>query len=296
MHRKKNHPILEEEPLIVDVKGTPVELKPKSRVVPIPVKTFSTALDLMKTPADMDAIPGLVMGFSDANSRIRDAQFEKMAREVNMNGRIDILMKLARGAGSNGFKFSRNVAREFMRGLKIQNSLPDKTIAIKALKNAETLLNLLGEARMKVNPDERLKRDPVVVGTLLSLFASTSSRFSGGKDYEGFTLMYAKRLQSCWEAVEWDQALVAGDKKSLWRAKFAVLNYKPVLEGLFQARDILQGSDIMPWVESESAKLNGTIGEWMKFLEENSDGENKMYGMHSYKEVAEKLAKELGVE
>jgi len=296
MHRKKNQYILSEEPVIVDVAGEEIQLEPKSRVVPIPVKTFTTCLDLMKTPADLDAIPDLIQGFHKANRRIRECQFEKMARLINMNGRIDLLMQLARNAGDDsGFKFTLNVAREFMRGIKVQNLLPAKEEAVKALRNAETLLNILGEPHMKVDPDARLKRDPVVVGTALSMFANTSVRFNDGKDYGDYTFHYSQRLQRCWDAVEWEQELEKGDRKSVWRAKHAVLNYIPVLEGLVKARDILAGTKVTAWIEAESAKLNNAVGEWRQFLDENAPGK-KQYGSHSYKEVAERLASELNVE
>ncbi|KAF8543231.1 hypothetical protein BDD12DRAFT_243103 [Trichophaea hybrida] len=296
MHRKKNQYILSEEPVIVDIAGEEIQLEPKSRVVPIPVKTFTTCLDLMKTPQDLDAIPGLVQGFHKANRNIRERQFEKMTRLINMSGRIDLLMRLARNAGNDsGFKFTQNVAREFMRGIRIQSLLPAKEEALKALRNSETLLNILGEPQMKMDPDARLKRDPVVVGTVLSMFANTSVRFNDGSDYKGYTFHYLQRLQKCWDAVEWEQNLKDGDRKSVWRVSHAVLNYIPVLEGLVKARDILTGTKVTPWVEAESAKLNNAIGEWRRFLDENAPGK-KPYGAHSYKEVAERLAKELNVE
>jgi len=293
--RKKNHYVLEEEPLSVDVSGQEIQLLPKGREVPIPVKTFNDCLDLMATPSDLSAIPGLLLGFSQANRPVRDRNLEKVARLINMNGRIDLLMDIARGAGENGFKFTRPTAREFMRGIKIQNSLPSKKSAVKALKNAQALLNFLGEPRMKKKPDERLKRDPVVVGTALAMFANTSKKFNDGKDYEGLTRQHIERLQNCWDAVEWEHDLKADDKSAVWRAKHAVLNYIPVLEGLILARDILAGSDFTPWIEAESAKLNNAVGGWMKFLEEKV-GEQKPYGPHSYREAVERLEKELQAE
>jgi hypothetical protein len=303
--RQKNHAILEEETVAVDMPGSPpVVLTPKQREVPVPIKLFGKALRLMKEPSDLDAIPGLVLGFAQANRRIREEQAEKMARLMNLNGRIDLLMALARGAGENGFKFTQPTAREFMRGIRIQNSVPDRKTALLGLKHAEQLLNCLGEPTMKVDPNARLKRDPVVVGTVLAMFASTSKRFNGGKDYgkkgglptgiDGYTRHYTQRLKKVWEHVEWELNLVKGDKPSVWRAKYAVLDYIPVLEGLLNAREILEGSDLSPWIEAESARLNGTIAGWKQFLaEEAGDDKSSLLGVHSYKEVVEKLALQL---
>ncbi|KAA8900585.1 hypothetical protein FN846DRAFT_958700 [Sphaerosporella brunnea] len=256
----------------------PIVLKPKTRDVPIPVSLFGDAMRLMKEPSDLDAIPGLVLGFAQANRRIREEQAAKMARLINLHGRFDLIMAIARGAGENGFKFNRETAREFMRGVRIQNLLPDRENALKSLKHAEQLLNCLGEPTMKVDPDARLKRDPVVVGTVLAMFASACARFHEGKDYgkkgglpdgtDGYTRHYTQRLKNVWEFVEWEQNLVQGDRASLYRAKYAVLDYIPVLEGLFTAREILQGSDLSPWIEAESAKLNNAIAGWRKFIAE----------------------------
>jgi hypothetical protein len=302
--RQKNHAILQEEPVTVDMPGSPpITLTPKKREIPVPVTLFGKALRLMKEPSDLDAIPGLVLGFAQANRRIRDEQAEKMARVLNLNGRIDLLMAMARGAGENGFKFTRPTAREFMRGVRIQNSLPDRKTALKGLKNAEQLLNCLGEPTMKVDPDARLKRDPVVVGTVLAMFASTSIRFNNGKDYgkkgglpggiDGYTRHYTQRLQATWGDVEWELNLQKGQRESVWRAKYAVLDYIPVLEGLLNARQILTGSDLSPWIEAESAKLNNTIAGWKQFLAEEAGGDRSLLGVHSYKEVVEKLAQQL---
>lgn len=272
----------------------PVTLTAKSREVPVPIKLFTRALGLMQQPGDLDAIPGLVQGYAQANRRIRDEQAEKLARMCNFHGRTDILMTLARTAGKNGFRFSRPAAREFMRGLRMAAMLPGKEASVKAIKNGQALLNCLGEPLMKVRPDERLKRDPVVVGTLLSMVASTSVKFNEGKDYENRTRQWVHRLQACWEDVEWYLDLTpkgAGDRNPVYRAKAAVLDYLPVLEGLFAARDMLQGTDQSAWLEAESAKLNNTVAGWKKFLDENSPGE-QFWGVHAYKRVAERLAKE----
>ena len=57
---------------------------------------------------------------------------------------------------------------------------------------------------------------------------------------------------------------------------------------------VLVGHDLLPWIEAESAKLNNKVGEWKKFMEANQEAGKKKYGLHSYKEVAERLEKDSG--
>jgi len=292
--RKRNHYVLDEEPLTVDVSGVPVTLKPKMTQTPVPVKLFTRALGLMQKPSDLDAIPGLVLGFAQAKRRIKEEQAEKLARLCNAHGRTDILMKLAHGAGDNGFLFTRPAAREFIRGLRMVGMLPDKKTNLKAVKDAEALINYLGEPLMRVGRGERLGRDPVVVGTMLSIVAGAAKKWNEGEDYNQKTRQWVHKLQACWKDVEWQPNLGAkktGDRSPVHRAKNAVLDYLPVLEGLITARDMLRGTDQSAWLESQSAKLNDTVAEWKKFLDENFVGE-QLWNVSAYKKVAEKLAQE----
>jgi hypothetical protein len=267
-------------------------LKPRGPEVPVRVKLFGKAMDLMKEPSDLDALPGLVLGFSQANRSVRLKQLEEMARFINMHGRVDLLMQISRAAGTNGFKFTKPVAREFMRGLRMVNAVPDRDVAIKALRDAENLLNYLGDPRMKKIPDERLKRDPVVVGTYLSMVASTCMRFFDKKDCNNDTISYAERLRACWCDMDWGTELLPGDRKSVWRAKSAVLDHLPVFDGLVQAREVLHDSKLKPWLEAQCAKLNIHLTERKEFLDKES-ADKKPYGQHSYREVTDRLTKEL---
>ena len=295
VYSKKGRKILADEPMVVAVGGQDIELKPKDRALPVRLKMFTQCLDAMTTPEDLDALPDLVNGFAQSKRKLRNGQLEKMARLINMRGRIDLLMHFTRTASKEtGFVFHRALAREFMRGLKMQSALPRKDDALKGLRYGEQLLNMLGEPRAKQNPDARLKRDPVVVGTLLAMFAATAVRFNNGVDHKDTTLDYTHRLKACWKDVEWNQSLDAQGPSSSWRAKNAVLDYIPVLEGLVTARRLLADKTVMPFLESESARLNEHLTVWKDFLDEHTPtGAKKHYGAHSYREVVDDMARRL---
>lgn len=297
MYSVKGHKVLAEEPVVVTVGGQEIALKPKLREVPVPVKMFTRCLEAMKTPEDLDVLPALVRGFAQAKRPLREGQLEKMARLINMNGRIDLLVHFTRSASKEtGFVFRRPLAREFMRGLKMQSALPHKADALKGLRFGEQLLNLLGEPHAKHDPNARLKRDPVVVGTLLAMFAATSVRFNRGADHKGSALDYTHRLKNCWKDVEWHPNLNPRDATSAWRAKNAVLDYIPVLEGLVTARSVLASESVIPFLESESAKLNEHLTTWKDFLDKHTPAGTKCYGAHSYREVVNTMASRLAAQ
>lgn len=298
VYSEKGRKILADEPMVVTVGGQDVELKPKARVLPVPLTMFNQCLDAMTTAEDLDALPGLVNGFAQSKRKLRDGQLEKMARLINMRGRIDLLMHFTRSASKEtGFVFHRALAREFMRGLKMQSALPRKDDALKGLHYGEQLLNMLGEPSAKQNPNARLKRDPVVVGTLLAMFAATAVRFNNGVDHKDTALDYTHRLKACWKDVEWNANLDAHDPSSSWRAKNAVLDYMPVFEGLVTARSLLADQTVNAFLESESARLNDHLATWKAFLDEHTPvGAKKHYGAHSYREVVDDMARRLAAQ
>ncbi|KAI5791821.1 hypothetical protein EDC01DRAFT_728412 [Geopyxis carbonaria] len=272
IYRKKNHSILNEEPLNVEVSGTPITLLPKERQVSVPLKAVSQAMSLMKEPTDLDALPGLIEGFAQTKMSLRPAQLEKMARILTLSCRWDLIMKIARGAKTypHGFKFTTPVAREFMRGLRIRNQLPVKNEVIKSICDGEELLQMFGSTQYKKDPTLRLGRDPVIVGTLLAMVSSRDIRFYDGKDETGIIKKCVYRLQEAWKGVVLDLGLVNGNTKSIDTAKEALVDYTPVSEGMKEAQSILAGSDLESWLMTESKKLDDALKSWNSFLEDQN--------------------------
>lgn len=312
MYRKKHHHILNEESLEVTVVDEIIRLKPKERQFPVKWHDFHRALKLMRTPTDLDAIPGLLEGFNQAQRPLGQKYVEQVARIINVSGRPDLIMEIARNTERFGFKLTRAVAREFMRGLQIEHGILDRVTALKSLNRAEQLLEIC----------EAYRKDPVMYGTALAMVASTQVRFNDSKDKGGITLKYVRNLSRVWDKVEWEQDLVNMEpglvdddtrlkviKSSMHKARQAVLDYTPVLEGMRQAKEVMDSGGALPpslgeedatrrerrllWLENERQRLEKAISGWNTFLEKNRSAlqhaEKRMYGQHIYKEALEKL-------
>lgn len=234
-------------------------------------------LNRMVTPEDLDNLPPFLLGLRQIKCGLSEGQKQKIARTCSLKGRIDVLMTIARDPKWYGFLFTRQAAREFMRGLLVEQSIPGKRNAtMGALKHADELMAVFANTGVKVDPKMRLKRDPVIIGTALSLFADTSITYGQGVDVKGRTLDLCVFLKDeCWKDVEWDQwtpeTLPDGHKArvAVHKIKEAVLDYTPVLEGLLGAKELLKGSEVDAWLESESEKLAGKLAKWGDFVKQN---------------------------
>jgi hypothetical protein len=240
---------------------------------------------------DCDIIPGLIEGFAQAGRKLRPGQLEKTARVIVMNGRIDLIHKLVGLAGeTSGWRFNLQTARECMRGAKVYNmAAGNKKQALKAVKVVEKLMWAFGRNNKVAVMRSTLQNDPIINGLALSINTSTSIRFYNGKDDAGQVATMIKKLQHHWERAEGFLEKNLGDMEAKERAIYAGKNLRdwlPVLEGLFQARDILRGTEYISWIEEKSAVVNEKVVEWKAIIEEAG---MKPIGYHSYKRVAEEL-------
>ncbi|KAI5817707.1 hypothetical protein BZA77DRAFT_343370 [Pyronema omphalodes] len=289
--RAKNHRLLETEPVEVEVAGEIVPLVPLKHAHTIPTSSYTQAISQIKTPADCDVIPGLIKGFAQAGRKLRVGQLEKTARVIVFNGRTDLIHELVGVAGeTSGWKFNLQIAREFMRGAKVHNlAATNKKQALKAVKIVEKLMWAFGRNNKVAVMRSTLQNDPIVNGLALSINTSTAIRFYDGKDHAGQVAAVLKKLQKHWERAEGFLEKDLTEMEPKERAIYAGKNLRdwlPVLEGLFQARDILRGTEHISWIEEKSAVVNDKVVEWKAIVEEAG---LKPVGYHSYKRVAEEL-------
>lgn len=208
-----------------------------------------------------------------------------------MNGRIDLIRELVGLAGeTSGWRFNLQTARECMRGAKVYNmAAVNKKQALKAVKVVEKLMWAFGRNNKVAVMRSTLQNDPIINGLALSINTSTSIRFYNGKDDAGQVAAGIKKLQNHWERAQGFLDKNLADMKQKERAIYAGKNLRdwlPVLEGLFQARDILRGTEYISWIEEKSAVVNEKVVEWKAIIEEAG---MKPVGYHSYKRVAEEL-------
>lgn len=205
-----------------------------------------------------------------------------MARILTLNGRTDLLLKIARTAPGThpeyGFKFSRPVAREFARGFWVQSMLPEKKDIKRALKGFSQLLDIFADAKSKARPEQRLRHDAVILGLHLNMLADASKRFNNGVDYKGFTLKAAEKFLEGIEAANTDleRGLDALKTEAELREKSPKLkhrkddlfqivkdtwkDYYPVLEGIQNAKDVLKDSgDVAIQLAAEEERLSEVI-------------------------------------
>lgn len=281
VHRKSNHTQLLNDPITVEIEGEPFKLVPGAGEHGTPGKKFVEALNLMKEPSDFDVIPELIRGCHDMSTGARQlgrAKTEKMARLLGRAGRTDILMQIARDAKRLFFRFTAPLAGIFMRGLRQkQKQALEERGAMAVLAQTRILLNLIGKREICVDKKNRLNEDNEILGTVLSMFAEFSLKYGNGKDHEGSVEEFTLKLKSVWTGPKAVILKSLGDDTDLIKlrryvhiAKNLVIAWEPVLEGLLQAKSILAGSELSPWLEETSEELAGNIADWGEFVETNT--------------------------
>lgn len=281
MYSEKNKINLLTSPLTVTIEGENFTLTPRPYPPGVPRKKFIQALKLMKKPSDFDAIPELVRGYnemSEGKNQLRGTMAEQMARVLGQAGKTDILMQIANNADKLLFKFTASSGRIFVRGFQQkQNRALEERGALAVLANTMNLLEILGKREFCVDQKTRLNQDDRILGTVLAMFADFSLKYKGGVDYEGTTEDLTTKLRSTWVGPQTIELKSLGDdvgltkvKKYVYHAKNLVSAWEPVLEGLLQAKSILAGSALSPWLEETSEALAGSIAHWNEFIETNA--------------------------
>ncbi|KAF8430158.1 hypothetical protein EV426DRAFT_580123 [Tirmania nivea] len=221
-HKKKNHPLLEEDPIYFPIGSQTVQLTPKLVTHHFPRKMFTKALQMMNDPKDFDAVPGLVLGYTQGGLELLDKHLAMAVRRAGLTGRADVLLRILEQAQYNNILISAEIAREGFRGFTVTAKLPSKRAVIKAVRGARHLRSLLGkqdnlalgrynsaasvlseagktqtgvEAELGPKPVP-VAKDPVGLGTLAGVTSEASWRFNGKLDHGGYTARYVRQMLS----------------------------------------------------------------------------------------------------
>ncbi|RPB20055.1 hypothetical protein L211DRAFT_767628, partial [Terfezia boudieri ATCC MYA-4762] len=207
--KKKNHHFLEEDPIYFPIGNQTVQLTPKLVHHNFPRKMFTKAVHLMKVPSDFDAIPELVLGYTQSGSKLLDKNICMAVRRAGITGRADVLIKILEQAEHNKIHIPMSIAREGFRGFIVTAKLPSKHAVIKAVRGARQLRNLLGKQdTLGLDPEPvKIAKDPVGLGTLAGITSEASRKFNGGLDHGGYTAWYVKKmfLPESWDSVKDEQ-------------------------------------------------------------------------------------------
>ncbi|KAF8424220.1 hypothetical protein BGX38DRAFT_537675 [Terfezia claveryi] len=185
---------------------------------------------MMNVPSDFDAIPGLVLGYTQSGSKLLNKNISLAVRRAGLTGRADVLNRILEQAKHNEIHIPMSIAREGFRGFIVTAKLPSKHSVIKAVRGARHLRDLLGkqdnlvlgryqsaasiqskagktqsETQAELGPEPvKIAKDPVGLGTLAGLTSEASRRFNGGLDHGGYTAWYVKKvfLPESWDSVK----------------------------------------------------------------------------------------------
>lgn len=282
VYRKKNHKLLQEEPVEIEITGQTVPLTPKLHQTTIPLKAFTEAIKLMKTRSDFDAIPGLISGFAQVKRQFRPRQFELMARTLATQNRTDLLLKIAQSAAQqeHGFKFTVDTGRDFMRGFWVRAQHPKRKEALKAVSQASVVHAIMGTEAARFDKTS-VSNDLVVLATLLDIKAQACIRFNGGVDYvpkgkkdaeqggRNVVEQVAVKVMDQLELEEIPEMVI--DKEHVPKIKRAYLNWWFVAQALKHGLEVLKEGDsrVSKLMPKKLIEVEMKVDKWKAFLEAN---------------------------
>jgi len=231
----------------------------------------------MSDPSEIDNILPFLLGLRQAGVLLKEGHKQKILRACNLKGRVDLIPRIVKNVKKYNFYFTKPIARECMRSTLVEQAVPDKDFSTSAVQHANLFMKHFANTAIKADPAERLKRDPVVIGTALGVFADHYLRYNDRVDFEGETEKLCRLLKDqCWDQVEWecpvptkneDPITNREQKQHFHNLLGAIVDYTPVLEGLLGAKDILVGiGDLYPWLSEQSEKLAEKIAGWKQHV------------------------------
>lgn len=277
----KNHKNLLSEPFFVEIANEKIRLLPHTRGKgSLRAREVTSIINAMSDPSEIDNILPFLLGLRQAGVWLSEGHKQKILRTCNLKGRVDLVTRIVKNVKKYNFYFTKPVARECMRSTLVEQAVPDKDFSTRAVRHANLFMEIFAGTAIKVDPAERLKRDPVVIGTALGVFADDCLRYNDRADFEGETEKLCRFLKDqCWDQVEWECPVPTkhehskmNRKKHVHNLLKVIVDYTPVLEGLLGAKDILvRISDLFPWLSEQSEKLAERIAEWKQHVASEKD-------------------------
>lgn len=257
----------------------PYTLTPKPERPGTPVSMFKKALDLMSEKSDYATIPELIRGYYQANGALSSTFLHRMVRHLIRVGRVEVLMDIARSADKTDFRFQRRLAPDFMMALRERHMKSQKAGIMKGLRDGTVLLDIVGKRELTLEPESETRYcdDPIVLGGLLWMRSDAALQFKTVEWLKEHTSEIALRLKAAWKQVDFEPSLVEyEDRRSATQMKMSYYNamqmikgYNVVLEALLQAKSVLAGSELSPWLEAESERLAVLVTRLSTYLKKH---------------------------
>ncbi|CUS12597.1 unnamed protein product [Tuber aestivum] len=298
IRKECNRAKLLNEPLFVEIAGEKVQLLPNTRPAFLGAHEITNMINAMNDPNEIDNTLPFLLGLRQAEVPLKEGHKQKIIRACNLLGRVDLIIKIVKNIRRYNFRLTKPIARECMRSTLVEQAVPDKDFSTRAVRHANLFMKLFVHTAFKVDPTERLKRDPVVIGTALGVFADNDLRYNDRVDFEGETEKLCRLLKDqCWDQVEWECPVptkykhpIVIRKRHVHNLLGVILDYTPVLEGLLGAKDILvKVDDLYPWLSEQSERLAERIAEWKQHVASEKDilSDSPRLSIDNYRAAAE---------
>ncbi|CAZ85224.1 unnamed protein product [Tuber melanosporum] len=296
---KRNHEKLLNEPSFVEIGNEKIRLLPNTRKLGfLHAREITKVINAMNNPNEIDNILPFLLGLRQARVSLGEGHKQKIIRVCNLMGRVDLIIWIVQNVKKYNFYLTKPIARECMRSTLVEQAVPDKEFSTRAVRHANLFMKIFVNTAIKVDPAERLKRDPVVVGTALGVFADNYLRYNDEVDFLGETEKLCRLLKDqCWDRVEWEPPVPTKHRSPIMNRKQhardllgAVVDYTPVLEGLLGAKNILVGiSDLYPWLSEQSERLAERVAGWKQHLasEKNILSDSPRLSIGNYRAAGE---------
>lgn len=275
----ENHARLMSDPITIELDGEPYTLTPVPAVRGAPTKHFKKALGLMTEKTDYAILPELIRGYCQANGILSSTILHQMVRHLVRVGRVEVIMDIARSASKAGFRFQRRLARDFVMALRERHMKSEIAGIMQGLRDASALLDIIGMRELTLEPESttRYCDDPIVLGGVLWMRSDAALQFNTEPWLKDETKEMALKLKAAWAQVDFEPRMVEYEKRetmtqvknSYYIALQLVKGYNVVLEALLQAKSVLAGSELSPWLESESERLAVLVTKVGAYLERN---------------------------
>ncbi|KAH8591448.1 hypothetical protein B0O99DRAFT_690538 [Bisporella sp. PMI_857] len=283
----KNTARLQSEPAYITISGEQFRLEPLDRTKDLPksLGSLNRAIDLMSDRKDWENFPLLVRGYVDTKHEIKPGMAARWITQARKAGCMDIIFEcVRRGTVYNLRTLSQG--RAVVSGLQTQafESGWAEATTKKSLSWAEQLLEMVEEEKHRPSSmEEDIRKDPIVIGTILELAAIRASTHLNGADAGGKVALYARKLLK----ILGPKTIARADNE---KSEQFLKRTVPVVHGIQVAQTVLgPDSTITTQLKAAANDLDNVVHTEAKRAQEDLRKEKRnpgrVYGIRFYNEL-----------
>lgn len=272
--------ILQNDPVTLEIDGVVHKFRYTDiMLLPHTNKMLKSAIEHMKTPADLQNLSPLLEGLKRAPRRIAPRLYNKMIRKCSELDNLNIILDIIKAVDRTGFKLgSSEKVDELLVWIQvdaIRNDW-DKEKLERALKRTQLVLNLLETEKAHWPTPEcagkfPFHRDPQFLAARLHMAAALAVHHNGGKDVDGKVAKFAEELVKLWpegKGILDLQPMEAYAHKSkmayLFHRNRFLLTASPILNGLTMATQVVDpalGMQLQNRADAVDAEIKKALAE-----------------------------------